>query len=66
MAADGTIFATGPGGVLVLSKDGKRLGRISDGKATANCKFGDDGKTLYLTSHDMLARIRLNVTGAGF
>jgi len=66
VAADGTIFATGPGGVLVLSKEGKRLGRINDGKATANCKFGDDGKTLYLTSHDMLARIRLNVTGAGF
>jgi gluconolactonase len=66
VARDGTIFATGPGGVIVLSKDGKRLGRINDGKATANCKFGDDGKTLYLTSHDMLARIRLNVTGAGF
>lgn len=66
VAEDGTIFATGPGGVLVLSKDGKRLGRISDGKATANCKFGDDGKTLYMTSHDMLARIRLNVRGAGF
>jgi gluconolactonase len=50
----------------VLSRDGKRLGRISDGKRTANCKFGDDGRTLYLTSHDMLARIRLNVKGAGF
>ena len=33
VASDGTIFATGPGGVLVLSKDGKRLGRINDGKA---------------------------------
>ena len=66
VAADGTIFATGPGGVLVLSKDGKRLGRIGDGKPTANCKFGDDGRTLYLTSHDMLARIRLNIKGAGF
>ncbi len=66
VASDGTIFATAPGGVLVLSKEGKRLGRINDGKATANCKFGDDGKTLYLTSHTMLARIRLNVTGAGF
>ena len=41
-------------------------GRIVDGKATANCKFGDDGRTLYLTSHDMLARIRLNIKGAGF
>ncbi len=66
VAADGTLFATGPGGVIVLSKDGKRLGRIWDGKATANCKFGDDGKTLYMTSHDMLARIRLNIAGAGF
>jgi gluconolactonase len=66
VAADGTIFTTGPGGVLVLSKDGKRLGRISDGKATANCKFGEDGKTLFLTSHNMLARIRLNTVGAGF
>jgi gluconolactonase len=63
VAADGTIFTTGPGGVIVLSKEGKRLGRISDGKATANCKFGDDGRTLYLTSHDMLARIRLNIAG---
>jgi gluconolactonase len=66
VAADGTIFTSGPGGILVLSKEGKRLGRISDGKATANCKFGEDGRTLFLTSHDMLARIRLNVSGQGF
>lgn len=66
VATDGTLFTTGPGGVIVLSKDGKRLGRISNGKATANCKFGDDGRTLYLTSHNILARIRLNVTGQGF
>jgi len=66
VAADGTVFATGPGGVLVLSKEGKRLGRIWDGRQTANCKFGDDGRTLYMTSHDMLARIRLNVSGVGF
>ena len=66
VASDGTIFTSAPGGILVLSKDGKRLGRINDGKPTANCKFGDDGKTLYLTSKDMLARIRLNISGAGF
>jgi gluconolactonase len=66
VASDGTLFATGPGGVLVLSKEGKRLGRIGDGKPTANCKFGDDGRTLYLTSQNMLARIRLNIKGAGF
>jgi gluconolactonase len=66
VAADGTVFTSGPGGILVISKDGKRLGRINDGKPTANCKFGDDGKTLYLTSKDTLARIRLNVKGIGF
>jgi gluconolactonase len=63
VAADGTIFTSAPGGILVLSKEGKRLGRISNGKPTANCKFGDDGKTLYLTSQNMLARIRLNIAG---
>jgi len=66
VAADGTVFTSAPGGILVLSKEGKRLGRISDGRPTANCKFGDDGKTLYLTSKDTLARIRLNVSGIGF
>ncbi len=63
VAKDGTLFATGPGGVIVLNKDGKRLGRISNGKPTANCKFGEDGKTLFLTSHNILARIRLNTAG---
>jgi gluconolactonase len=64
VAADGTLFTSAPGGVLVLSKEGKRLGRISTGMTTANCKFGDDGRTLYLTSSNMLARIRLSISGA--
>jgi len=66
VAADGTLFTSGPGGIFVLSKEGKRLGRIWDGKATANCKFGDDGKTLYMTSSDMVTRIRLNTKGIGY
>jgi gluconolactonase len=64
VAADGTLLLGAPGGVLVLSKEGQRLGRISTGKGIANCEFGDDGRTLYLTSSDMLARIRLNISGA--
>jgi len=66
VAADGTVFTSAPGGILVLSKEGKRLGRISDGHPIANCKFGDDGKTLFLASGNMLARIRLNISGIGF
>lgn len=59
----GHVFATGPGGVYVLSKEGKKLGLIATGKAIANCCFGEDGKTLFLTSHDMLARVRLKGSG---
>jgi gluconolactonase len=59
----GRIFATGPGGVYVLSPEGKKLGLIATGKAIANCGFGEDGKTLFLTSHDMLARVRLKSPG---
>jgi gluconolactonase len=59
----GRVYATGPGGVYVLSPEGKKLGLIATGKATANCGFGEDGKTLFLTSHDMLARVKLKTPG---
>lgn len=65
VAQTGHIFATGPGGILILSPDGRLLGRILAEKATANCAFGNDGKTLYLTSSDRLARITLKVKGLG-
>lgn len=60
----GRVFATGPGGVWVLSPEGKALGMIATGKAIANCAFGGaDGRTLFMTSHDMLARVRLKSAG---
>ncbi|UKE49125.1 MULTISPECIES: SMP-30/gluconolactonase/LRE family protein [Xanthomonas translucens group] len=66
MASDGRLFATGPGGVLVFAPDGRRLGRIETGGPVANCAFGDDGHTLYMTSHTILARVRVKATGLGF
>jgi gluconolactonase len=61
---DGTVFATAPGGVLVMNSAGKRLGLIQTGTAIANCAFGNDGKTLYMTSNHFLARIRLKIDGS--
>ena len=57
MKVDGTgnLFATGPGGVLVFDPDGKHLGTFDTGEATANCGFGDDGSTLYITADMYLA-----------
>jgi gluconolactonase len=51
----GNLWATGPGGLLVISPQGKFLGRVLTGKATANVAFGGkDGKTVFLTAHDSL------------
>lgn len=59
----GRVFATGPGGVHVLSVNGTPLGLIATGKAVANLCFGGrDGRTLFLTSHDMLAAVRTRTT----
>jgi gluconolactonase len=69
VASDGTLFATGPGGLYVITADGKHLGTIAPSTdfPTANCAFGDaDGKTLYMTADHTLCRIRLNVKGCGF
>ena len=63
---DGNLFATGPGGVLVLSPDGEHLGTISTGELIANCTFGDDGSMLYMASHGILARVNTTTVGAGF
>jgi gluconolactonase len=57
--AAGHLFATGPGGVLVFHPDGRHLGTIATGKRTANCAFGDGGRTLYITADDSLLRVRL-------
>jgi gluconolactonase len=63
---EGNLFATGPGGVLVISPQGKHLGTISTGQATSNCAFGDDGRTLYITADMYLMRVRLKAKGRGF
>ena len=57
--SSGIIFTTGPGGVLLLDSKGKHLGTIMPGKATANCAFDSDESYLYLTSDNVLARIKL-------
>jgi gluconolactonase len=62
----GHLFATGPGGVLVYTPDGTRLGRIETGQATANCAWGDDGSTLYITANTLLLRIKTLTKGAGW
>jgi len=58
--SSGIIFATGPGGVLVLDPEGNHLGSIRTNGPTANCAFDTQEDYLYLTSDAYLTRIKLN------
>ena len=55
----GYVFATGPGGVLIFSPEGKHLGTILTEERTANCAFNEDESALYMTSDRYLTRIKL-------
>lgn len=63
---NGNIFTTGPGGVLILSPEGKLLGRIETGAATANLAWGEDGSTLFITADMYLLKIKTKTKGANF
>jgi gluconolactonase len=58
----GNLFATGPGGVLIITPEGSLLGLLETGVPTANCSFGDDG-TLYIAANHDIFRIRTRTKG---
>ena len=60
---EGRLYATGPGGVLVITPAGELIGVIETGGPIANCAFGEDGQTLFLTADKTLARVHLKTTG---
>jgi gluconolactonase len=64
--AKGNIFATGPGGVLVFTPEGKHLGTIATGVKTANCGWGDDGTVLYVCCDHDICRIKTKTKGMGW
>ena len=56
----GNLWATGPGGVHIMTPQGKLLGRLETFTATGNCCFGGpDNQFLYICADAYLARIRL-------
>jgi gluconolactonase len=62
----GNIWTTGPGGVLILSPDGRHIGSLMLGQPSANLAWGEDGHALYITSKDRLVRVHTKIKGAGF
>jgi gluconolactonase len=61
----GNVYSTGPGGLWIVSPEGKQLGLIKGPEDPHNMAWGDDdGKTLYITALTSIYRIRMNVAGA--
>jgi len=67
----GNVYCAGPGGLWIMSPEGKHLGTIPTPQPVSNLTFGDaDGRTLYITAghgpklnRTGLYRIRLKIPG---
>lgn len=56
----GNVFAAGPGGVWIFTKEGKLIGKIkTNGTSVSNCALSPDNKTIYLTATKYLLRIKM-------
>jgi len=62
---EGTVYTTGPGGVWIITAEGEHLGTISTGAHfhTNLAWGGNDWRTLFITTHETLNRIHLNIPG---
>jgi gluconolactonase len=60
----GNLYVSAPGGLQILSAEGKHLGTLLTPQHVHNMAWGDDdGKSLYLCARTGLYRIRLNIAG---
>ena len=60
----GNVLVCGPGGLWIFADDGTRLGFLRNVEPPHNIAFGGaDGRTLYMTCHTGLYRLRLSAAG---
>lgn len=57
--SDGTVFATGPGGVWIFDEGGQVLGRLSLGELCSNVAFNEKEDLLFVTADSYVVRIAL-------
>jgi gluconolactonase len=62
---EGNIYSAGPGGVWIISPEGKPLGTIVMPERVSNVAWaGPDRKTLYITASTSIYRVHLKIAGA--
>jgi gluconolactonase len=63
----GNLYGSGPGGVWIISPEGKHLATIKVPERVSNVAWGEsDGKTLYITASTSIYRISLNIPGVRY
>jgi gluconolactonase len=61
---EGNLYVSGPGGLWILSPEGRHLGTVYPPRHVHNMAWGDaDGRTLYLCAGSTLYRMPLKVAG---
>ena len=62
----GNLYLSGPGGLWIVSREGKHLGTIVGPEHPHNLAWGgEDHKTLYLAAQTGLYRLTVSIPGAG-
>jgi gluconolactonase len=62
----GNLYLSGPGGLCIISPEGKHLGTVVGPEHPHNLAWGGpDHKTLYLAAQTGLYRLAVNLPGAG-
>jgi gluconolactonase len=60
----GNIYVTGPGGVWIITPEGKHIGTIRAPEQSSNIGFGDvDKKTLYIAARTSIYKVRVLTPG---
>ncbi|PCD03423.1 gluconolactonase [Sphingomonas spermidinifaciens] len=59
----GNIWATGPGGIWIMTPAGKQLGRIRLPEVAANIAFGEGGNAAWITASKSVYRVPIKGVG---
>lgn len=59
----GNVWTTGPGGIRIVTPQGKVLGQIRLPEVAANLGFAGDGHTVYITASTSIYRLHTRIPG---
>jgi gluconolactonase len=59
----GNIWTSGPGGIRIVTPQGKVLGQIKLPEVAANLAFAGDGHTVYITASTSIYRLHTKIPG---